>query len=188
MFPRDLCDFCWSDQNILCKTKMIIADWIFLSLALLFAIKSPKPRCHKSDKTLDCKYKWCLRSRPKNAMEKSLYSNISGKTANSKNVINGASRILIIHFCHIKSSKNILHTKLISIPLCRRYPAKIGPGYILVVSCCCGAGRGQWAYYLDCQKVTGWKTKRSIFEIWYLPKMSLILNVTNALICLKGIK
>ena len=86
---------------------------------------------------------------------------------NSKNVINGASSVLNEHFCHIKSSKNILHTKLISIPL-RVIPPKSARG--LDFSCelpRCRERRREretvTAYYFDCQKVTGVENKTFYF-------------------------
>ena len=60
--------------------------------------------------------------------QKSQFKYFLGKSNNSKNIIINGTVLVIEHFCHIKSSKNIPHTKLISIPLCVSYPAKIGPG------------------------------------------------------------
>ena len=63
-----------------------------------------------------------------NATEKSQFKYFLGKSNNGKKILLIVEQCAIEHFCHIKSSKNILHTKLISIPLPSSYPAKIGPG------------------------------------------------------------
>ena len=55
-------------------------------------------------------------------------SNIFWEKVTTEKVLLIVEQCAIEPFCHIKSSKNILHTKLISIPLCGSYPAKIGPG------------------------------------------------------------